>query len=294
MVQQIRAALYARVSTDEQADGYSLDAQRRAFRSLVEAQGWVVFDEYVEEERSAHTDDVRKRPVFKQAIDVALGGNYDVLVVHKIDRFSCKLRITLEYFEMLGKAGVGFVSIQNEMDYSTPTGKLMLMMQGGLAEFYSDNLSEETKKGMAERKIQGLYCGPLPFGAVKNEVGVPIPNPDTYTGLLMAYELAAEGMTDGEVARVLNAAGYRTAGTRGKNPFANSGVRGILTNKFYLGYLPDGNGGWMDGKHEAFVEHGLWDRVQTTRKRNLTRTHTSLPKREKDLVSHRVDTLLAV
>ena len=80
-----------------------------------------------------------------------------MLVVHKIDRFSRKLRITLEHFEKLGKAGVGFVSIQNEMDYSTPTGKFMLVMQGGLAELYSDNLSEETKKGMAERKRQGFY-----------------------------------------------------------------------------------------------------------------------------------------
>lgn len=97
--------------------------------------------------RSAHTDNIHKRPVFKQTIDDALAGQYDVLVVHKIDRFSRKLRVTLEYFEKLGKAGVGFVSIQNDMDYSTPTGKFMLAMQGGLAELYSDNLSQETKKG---------------------------------------------------------------------------------------------------------------------------------------------------
>ena len=132
MVQGLRAAVYARVSSEKQAEGYSLDAQRRAFRALVEGRGWTVFQEYLEEGRSAHTDDIRKRPVFKQAIDDALAGRYDVLVVHKIDRFSRKLRVTLEYFEKLGKAGVGFVSIQNEIDYSTPTGKFMLVMQGGL------------------------------------------------------------------------------------------------------------------------------------------------------------------
>ena len=131
MVQGLKAAVYARVSSEEQVEGYSLDAQRRAFRALVEGRGWTVFHEYLEEGRSAHTDDIRKRPVFKQAIDDALAGRYDVLVVHKIDRFSRKLRVTLEYFEKLGKAGVGFVSIQNEIDYSTPTGKFMLVMQGG-------------------------------------------------------------------------------------------------------------------------------------------------------------------
>ena len=61
---QARAALYARVSSEEQVQGYSLDAQRRAFQKLVEERGWTVFREYVEEGRSAHTDDVRKRPVF--------------------------------------------------------------------------------------------------------------------------------------------------------------------------------------------------------------------------------------
>ena len=45
-----------------------------------------------------------------------------MLVVHKIDRFSRKLRVTLEHFEKLGKAGVGFVAIENQIDYSTPMG----------------------------------------------------------------------------------------------------------------------------------------------------------------------------
>lgn len=143
----VRAALYARVSTEEQTEGYSIDAQKRAFQRLCEERGWVPHHEYIEAGKSAHTDDTRKRPVFKQAIDDALSGGYGVLVVHKIDRLSRKLKITLEYFEKLGKNGIGFVSIENNIDYSTPEGKLMLMMQGGLAEFYSENLSRETKKG---------------------------------------------------------------------------------------------------------------------------------------------------
>ena len=93
-----------------------------------------------------------------------LRGKYDVLVVHKIDRFSRKLRVTLEYVEKLGRAGVGFVSILNQYDYSRPEGKFMLVMMGGLAELYSDNLSEEIKKGLDERRAQGYYCGTLPFG----------------------------------------------------------------------------------------------------------------------------------
>jgi site-specific DNA recombinase len=98
---QLRAALYARVSTEEQVEGYSLDAQRRAFRQFCEQKGWQAYREYVEEGRSAHTEDVKKRPVFLQASEDALSHDYDVLVVHKLDRFSRRLRITIEYFEKL-------------------------------------------------------------------------------------------------------------------------------------------------------------------------------------------------
>ncbi len=279
MAEQLRAALLARVSSEEQVEGYSLDAQRRAFRTLVEGRGWTCYKEYMEEGRSAHTDDVRKRPVFQEAIGDGLAGKYDVLVVHKIDRFSRKLRITLEYFEKLGKAGIGFVSIQNQIDYSTPSGKFMLVMQGGLAELYSDNLREEVTKGLDERKKQGLYNGLLPFGLVKGPDGIPVPDPDTFPGLLLAFELSAKGKSDRDVAHALNSEGYRTVGSRGGQPFKNSSFRWILPNRFYLGFLPDGKGGWTDGKHEAFIEPELWDRVQVARSRNRTSTQSSCPSR---------------
>ncbi len=256
------ASLYARVSTEEQTEGYSIDAQKRAFHALCEGRGWTIHNEYIEAGKSAHTDDMRKRPVFKEAMEDALAGKYDVIVVHKIDRFSRKLRITLEYFEKLGKAGIGFVAIENQIDYSTPEGKLMLTLQGGLAEFYSDNLSRETKKGWAERKAQGLYCGLLPFGVMKGENGIPVPDPNTHPGLIMAFNLADQGKTYREAAKALNDQNYHTAGNMGNGPFTKDSVAGILRNRFYVGELPDGNGGWIKAKHEPLVNKELFDRVQ--------------------------------
>lgn len=284
----MRAALYARVSTEEQTEGYSIDAQKRAFQRLCEEREWIPQYEYIEAGKSAHTDDIRKRPVFKQAIDDALSGQYEVLVVHKIDRFSRKLKITLEYFEKLGKNGIGFVSIENNIDYSTPEGKLMLMMQGGLAEFYSENLSRETKKGWDERRKQGLYCGALPFGAMKDEDGIPVPDMETrqigtngstmtlcnYEGLKMAFDLATQGKSDREVAIALNSAGYRTTGTHGSRPFSKDTVKGILSNKFFVGYIPDGNGGWLEAKHQPFITSEVFEEVQMMRaKRASAQSH---------------------
>ncbi len=68
---------------------------------------------------------------------------------------------------------MGFVSISENMDFTTPMGRVVLSTMGSLAQFYSDNLSTETKKGKRERKAQGLYNGLLPFGATKGEDGVP-------------------------------------------------------------------------------------------------------------------------
>src|SRR5215207_4302756 len=220
----IRAALYERVSSEEQVEGYSLDAQDRAARAYCEAQGWEVVRVYRDEGKSARTDDLAKRPQFAAMLADAELGQLDVIVVHKLDRFSRNRRMAFEAFERLGKAGVGFVSLSEQMDYSGPAGQLMLTMLVGLSQFYSDNLAVETKKGKAERKAQGLHNGLLPFGLKKNEDGIPVPDPETYSGLLLAFQLAAEGKSDREVAAALNAAGYRTSGNRGRNLFTKDTI----------------------------------------------------------------------
>ena len=65
----MRAALYARVSKEEQTEGYSIDAQLRACRDYAKAQGWTTVAEYVDEGKSARTDNLRKRPKFKEMMD---------------------------------------------------------------------------------------------------------------------------------------------------------------------------------------------------------------------------------
>jgi hypothetical protein len=120
-------------------------------------------------------------------------------------------------------------------------------------------------------------------GAMKGQDGVPVPDTRekfnggkscNYEGLQLAFQAAANGKSDKELAQVVNAAGYRTAGNQGNRPFSKDTVRGILTNQFYRGYLPNGNGGWVKGKHEAFISEELWSQVQEMRRRNATSTHS--------------------
>ena len=74
------------MSTEEQVEGYSIDAQRRAFQALVESRGRTVYREYIEEGKSARTDNINRRPAFKEMVASALAGKFDALVVHKLDR----------------------------------------------------------------------------------------------------------------------------------------------------------------------------------------------------------------
>src|SRR5215217_7891623 len=91
----IRAAVYERVSSEEQVEGYSLDAQDRAGKHYCEAHCWEVAQIYRDEGRSARADDLAKRPAFEQMLADAEDGLIDVVVVHKLDRFARNLRLTL-------------------------------------------------------------------------------------------------------------------------------------------------------------------------------------------------------
>jgi site-specific DNA recombinase len=111
-----RAGIYVRVSSEEQVDGYSLAAQERAAEAYCAQHGLepVV---YREEGRSARTADEAKRPVFAQLLKDAERRVIDVVLVHKLDRFARNRRVAFDAFERFGKAGVGFVSLAEQMDY---------------------------------------------------------------------------------------------------------------------------------------------------------------------------------
>jgi len=278
------AAIYVRVSSKEQVEGYSLDAQRRACRDFCAGRNYTVVAEYADEGASAHTDNLAKRPAFSRLLADAEAGRFSVIVVHKMDRFARKLRVALECLEQLGRAHVGVVSVlEPNLDYSTPQGFLFLSMLGALAEWYSRNLATETKKGWAERKRRGLYAGRLPFGTVKGEDGIPVPDTATvdangsttsnHAGLLLAFERAAEGATDVEAAETLNAAGYRPSAHARRARFTREAIRTILANRFYVGELPMGKrgaAGWLKGAHDPLVPVEVFEAVQRQRTRRAT------------------------
>jgi site-specific DNA recombinase len=269
-----RVAGYIRVSSEEQTENYSLSAQERAIRLYCEAHGWELVALYTDEGKSAWSDDAGSRPQFAAMLADAEAGAFDAVVVHKLDRFARSVIVALETLHRLEALHVGFASIAEQMDFTTPIGKVILTTLAAFAEYYSANLSAETRKGKSERKRQGIYNGLLPFGATKGPDGIPVADPETHPGLVMAFEMAATGATDRDVAQALNETGYRTTGNRGANPFTKDTVRPMLQNRFYLGELPDGQGGWIDGRHAPMIDAALFDAAASARFRNIRRRHT--------------------
>ena len=72
----------------------------------------------------------------------------------------------------------------------------------------------------------------------------------------------------------MNELGYRTHGTWGSNPFSKDTIQHLLGNRFYLGELPDGNDGWVPGKHSALIPEELWDQAQRARLRQRRNPQT--------------------
>ena len=152
-----RAVAYVRVSSLSQVDGHSLDAQARLFNEICTKRGWTPGTVYREEGASAHSESIKKRPVFRQLMEDAKKGEFDIVVVHTLDRWSRNLRVTLESLASLAMHDVALVSITENIDYSTPQGMLMTQLLGSFAQFFSNMLGTHVSKGLDQRATEGLH-----------------------------------------------------------------------------------------------------------------------------------------
>src|SRR5260221_5796539 len=290
----IRPCALVRVSSDEQVDQFSLPMQLVKITDHCQQHLGVALADaaiFREEGVSGRTGTLKKRPGLSAALEACLAGAYTHLVVHKLDRLGRNVGLVSSVLETLEQHGIIFVSVQDRVDASTAAGRLYIAIFVAIAQWYSDNLSEETKKGKEGRKRAGLYNGILPFGAMRGEGVHAVPLPDlrpitlvgadgvsrpttNHAGLLQAFTWCGQGHSAREIAAKLNQAGYRTVGTWGSNPFTKDTVQKLVGNRFYLGELPDGQGGWVPGKHSALVPHELWDQAQAVRRRQQRNPQT--------------------
>ena len=149
-----RVALYARYSSDNQRSE-SIDAQIRAMRAYCQHHNYIIVETYIDEAKSATTD---KRPSFQQMIKDSENKTFDILLVHKLDRFARNRYDSAIYKRELKKNNVLVYSVIENLD-SSPESIMMESVLEGMSEYYSKNLARETMKGMKETALQCKHTG---------------------------------------------------------------------------------------------------------------------------------------
>lgn len=154
---QPRAAIYARVSTAN--NGQDPTLQTRELREYCEHRGWTVVGEYVDMGISGSKE---KRPELDRLLVDAHRRRLDVILVWKLDRFGRSLRHLVNLLAELESLGIDFVSLRDNLDLTTPSGRLMFQIIGAMAEFERALIQERVKAGMRNARAKGRRIGRPP------------------------------------------------------------------------------------------------------------------------------------
>ena len=234
------ACIYARFSSDRQRTE-SIADQVRVCRAYAQREGYDVVQVYTDEARSG--TNAEGRPGFLQMVADSAKGAWQTVIVYKVDRFARSRYDSATYKAKLRRNGVEVVSAAESVP-DGPDGIILESVLEGMAEYYSANLAQNVKRGMDGNALRCHHNGVRLFGYICCKDGTYAVNEDEAAGVRMAFDLAAQGESRAEIARRLNAAGYRTV--RGRE-WGNEGVRRMLQNERYVGVytwngvsVPDG------------------------------------------------------
>ena len=222
----LRVVGYARCSTTEQAaDGVSLDAQEARIRAWAEATG----AELVEMVTDAGVSGTKALPErtggarIAALLDARKPGA-DAVVVLRTDRLGRNAAETLALLRRFRTAPVGLVSVAEHLDLATPHGRAMAGVSAVFAELERDLVAARTSEALAELRAQGRAWNHAPFGSDAVD-GHLVPNRDEQATLARARQLRDAGMAYNKIAATLTAEGRATK--RG-GPWQAMSVRAVL------------------------------------------------------------------
>lgn len=161
---RIRTAIYARVSTRHHDQ--KPEVQVEELRRYCEARGFTIVEELVDHGFSGSTD---VRPGLKRLFELVRGRKIDVVIVLKMDRLFRSLRHLVTSLEEFKALGVDFIAVKDQVDYTTPAGRLFVQVLGALAEFEKSLLVERTMLGLEHAKRKGIKLG-RPRGNRESEI----------------------------------------------------------------------------------------------------------------------------
>ncbi|MFL1426997.1 MULTISPECIES: recombinase family protein [unclassified Nocardiopsis] len=254
----MRVAIYIRISTDEERQPFSLEAQETKLRAYIDSQeNWHLVTVIPEQASGATTD----RPKLAKLLAAARAGRFDLVLVYRVDRFSRSVRGLAHLLDELDSAGVAFRSATEPFDTTTPAGRMMVQMLAVFAEFERATIIDRVINGMERKAARGEWCGgSRPYGylvdpdtgkLIVKEDEAPLPPRifDTYVHQRVGAQ---------EIATRLNEHGYST---KNGKPWSRGAILTVLRNRAYLGevffrdtYYPD--------SHPALVDADVFEAAQ--------------------------------
>lgn len=235
----LRAAIYARVSTDRQEDGSSLQTQEEGCRKAAAERGFVVDEEHVYRETFSgmHLWERPQLTALREAIRQRL---IDVVLVHSIDRLARNTAHLWIVLEEAGHRGIEVVFVTEPLD-QTPEGQLVRYMRGYAAQIEHEKIVERNIRGHRARAAAGKL---LPGGTGKALYGYSwadektrsayIPNEAEAAIVRWIYERAAAGFSLRSIASELTAKGIPSPS--GGQTWGRSTVYAVLMHPFYSGH----------------------------------------------------------
>lgn len=254
-------ACYIRVSTDEQAEqGISIPAQKSRLLAYCQARGWEVYDFYVDDGYSGKD---LERPAMQRLIDDAGAKKFNTVLVLKLDRLSRRQKDVLLLLEdIFEPGGMGFKSVTESFDTTTPFGKAALGMMAVFAQLERETIVERVRMAKKESARQGRFMGgPAPYGYRYN----------FETKRLEIDEIQAktvrfiyEKYLAGELGYQYVAEELERTGVPGPTDerWNKTSVRKILTNPVYAGFVRHKEN-LYPGRHDPIITQEKWREAQT-------------------------------
>lgn len=271
-------ACYIRVSTDEQTE-FSPDAQLKAIKKYAMQNNIHIINEHIYTDEGISGKRADKRPQFMKMIAASKSDPkpFDVILVHKFDRFARSREDSVVYKSLLKKeAGIKVISVTESIEDDKFSVILEAMLEA-MAEYYSLNLADEVKKGMTEKAERGEFQSSPAFGyKAENNQLVPVPQEAQIVRLIF-QKYASRKISVRQLAIYINRLGVKTK--RG-NPFESRTIEYMLNNPIYIGKIRWTPTGKMkrnfhhpdimirDGTHEPVIDMDLWEQVQLLLKEN--------------------------
>ena len=234
---------YARVSTENQLENYSIDEQLDRLKAYCTAKGWVLLHTYVD---GGYSGGNTNRPGLQQMLEQVRENKIDAVVVYKLDRLSRSQKDTLTLIEdELLAHGTDFVSINENFDTSTPFGRAMIGILSVFAQLEKDQITERFTMGRIGRGKAGYFHGggnaPTGYDYIDGKLEV---NEYEAAQVREVFDLFLSGKSINAIERYLRAR-YTTKWTATK-------VRNVLKNSLYIGKVKF-RGEEFQGVHDPLI-----------------------------------------